>query len=180
MDDNAPSGRFSLHHLTREYLQYLNTVEEAAKELSGEISPACEQALEQAEKSLARKVDACDFIMAKLNAEASFYEARAAEMEKYAKACLNAKERLEGRIVEALIETPGGVLQGEEAAFKLATSQGSVQVLSESLIPSNYKKTTVAIQVDKTRIREDLKAGVDVPGATLVHNHFARRVRPKK
>lgn len=43
----------------------------------------------------------------------------------------------------------------------------SVDVLDESLIPSEYKREVVEVKVDKKAILADLKEGVVVEGATL-------------
>jgi hypothetical protein len=44
----------------------------------------------------------------------------------------------------------------------------AVEVVVEDMIPEEYKTTKVVTTVSKTAIKDAIKQGTDVPGATLV------------
>ena len=176
IDKNPALFNQSLYALNAEYQAYLATIEAAR----GEVSEDSERALKGAETALARKVEACDFVLSRLASEAAFYKARIAQMQDFMRAFENAGDRLLERLGEVLRETPGEMLEGETVAYKLVTSPGSVEVSVESEIPDAYKKTVITHQVEKARIKEDIKAGIEVPGARLVFHKYPKRTRPRK
>lgn len=53
---------------------------------------------------------------------------------------------------------------------KLKKCPISVDVSNENEIPDNYKKVKSVVSVDKVKIKEEILAGVIVPGATLKQN----------
>ena len=44
----------------------------------------------------------------------------------------------------------------------------SVEVMDESLLPSEYLRERVSVSVDKIKIKDDINAGFEIPGASLV------------
>jgi hypothetical protein len=55
-------------------------------------------------------------------------------------------------------------------AIKLKKCPVSTDIRDESLIPDEYKKRKEVVNVDKVKIKEDLQAGINVPGAALKTN----------
>lgn len=55
-------------------------------------------------------------------------------------------------------------------AIKLKKCPISTDIQDEDLIPDEYKKKKEVVSVDKLKIKEDLQAGIDVPGAALKTN----------
>jgi hypothetical protein len=51
--------------------------------------------------------------------------------------------------------------------IKLKKNPVSVDDYNHDLIPNEYKKTVTEIKIDKRKIKEELQAGVVIPGATL-------------
>ena len=54
---------------------------------------------------------------------------------------------------------------------KLKKCPVSVDILNEDSIPDDYKKTKSVVSIDKIKIREEILAGVIVPGASLKQNN---------
>jgi hypothetical protein len=55
--------------------------------------------------------------------------------------------------------------------IKLRKCPISVDVQDEKIIPNDYKKTKEIVSIDKLKIKEEILAGVVVPGATLKQNN---------
>ena len=55
-------------------------------------------------------------------------------------------------------------------AIKLKKCPVSVDIVNESLLPPEYKKTKEVISIDKMKIKEELQAGVIIPGVGLKQN----------
>lgn len=47
----------------------------------------------------------------------------------------------------------------------------SVDIQDENIIPNDYKKTKEVVSIDKLKIKEEILAGVVIPGATLKQNN---------
>lgn len=50
---------------------------------------------------------------------------------------------------------------------KIVNNPPSVQILDEAEVPSEFKKEIIETRIDKTAIKEAIKGGAVVPGATL-------------
>lgn len=59
-------------------------------------------------------------------------------------------------------------IEGTTFSFKLSKCPASVEITNESILPDKYKRTTVITDYPKDLIKEDLKAGIDIPGAELI------------
>lgn len=53
---------------------------------------------------------------------------------------------------------------------KLKKCPVSVEVLDEATIPDDYKRSKTTVSVDKVKIKEEILAGVIIPGASLKQN----------
>lgn len=54
--------------------------------------------------------------------------------------------------------------------LKLRKCPVSTDIIDESLIPNDYKKVKEVVSIDKLKLKEELQAGVIVPGAALKQN----------
>ncbi len=65
-----------------------------------------------------------------------------------------------------------GVLYGEKfetSRCKITWRKSEIcNVLSMDSIPDEYKRTKVTVDADKTKIKKDLKAGVEIQGAEII------------
>ena len=62
---------------------------------------------------------------------------------------------------------------------KIDTELGtlSIEIFDETLISDEYKKEKVTVSIDKTSIKNALKAGKDVQGARLVEDKTSLRIK---
>lgn len=56
-------------------------------------------------------------------------------------------------------------------AIRLKKCPVSTDILDETLIPNDYKKVKEVVSIDKLKLKEELQAGVIVPGAALKKNN---------
>lgn len=68
-------------------------------------------------------------------------------------------------------------LESELGTLSIAKNPASVEILDESLIPDDYKKEKVTITVDKTAIKNDLKAGKNIQGVRLVEDKTTLKIK---
>lgn len=54
---------------------------------------------------------------------------------------------------------------------KLKKCPYSTDILNETLIPDEYRKVKAVVTIDKVRIKEEMLAGVVIPGAALRQNN---------
>ena len=59
----------------------------------------------------------------------------------------------------------------------VASNPPSVEIFDESIIPAEYIKEKVTTQIDKTAIKNAIKEGKRVAGATLVENKKSLRIK---
>lgn len=65
-------------------------------------------------------------------------------------------------------------LSGSEFAFKLARTAPVVDVVDQDKIPDTYIKVKVEETVDKKKIADDLKLGIQIEGVILKENYSLR------
>jgi hypothetical protein len=57
-----------------------------------------------------------------------------------------------------------------EFLIRIRNNPPRVDIVSEAIIPDDFKEEVSTIRIDKTSIKEAIKAGNPVPGATLTQN----------
>jgi D-ribose pyranose/furanose isomerase RbsD len=140
-------------------------------EANGEISPDVENQLIEIDLSLARKIDSYSVVMERLESEADYWDKKAKMMKAIADSHYKLREKLRERIKEAMIAMEKTEIRGSDVRFKLCKTQPRL-VVNEGELPLNYKR--VVLEIDKEKIKADLKNQVEVPGASLQES-FALR-----
>lgn len=68
------------------------------------------------------------------------------------------------------IETPLGVLS-------ICKVRSSIEIIDESMIPSEYKTQTIVESVDKNAIKEAIQNGINVQGVKLVDDKTSLKIK---
>ena len=68
-------------------------------------------------------------------------------------------------------------IETELGTLSIAKNPASVEIYDETLIIDEYKKEKVTISIDKTAIKNDLKAGKEVQGARLIEDKTSLRIK---
>ena len=121
------------------------------------------------------KRDRLGEFLARMDAEAeaiSEEEKRLSERRRgFEKIAKNMKDSIHQQMVEWGVKK----VEGKLFTFAVQANPASIEITDEALIPGDY--LDYKPQVDKTKLKEALKAGQEVPGARLVTDRTSLRIR---
>jgi hypothetical protein len=82
---------------------------------------------------------------------------------------------LKSYILEVIRKRDGKPLKGATTTLSVRTSE-SLVITDPNLVPAEWKRTTVTVDIPKTPIKDALKAGQEIPGVVLQQNeHLVRK-----
>lgn len=148
----------TLYELTGSYHKLLELSEDTDPTLFNDTLDSITDAIEDKAVGYAKVDKELDKDEKALKDEASRLSARA-------KSISNNRKILKQNLQEAMETTGKTKIKTNEFTIYIQNNPVSVKLVDESLIPAYLTKTVVA--PDKTRIKELLKKGKDVPGAEL-------------
>jgi hypothetical protein len=151
----------SLVALTEDYQRLMGLL----METGGELTPEIEKELEVNTEMLAAKADKYEFITSKLEAEEAYFKAKADSYTRVARACANARQRLRDAIKFSMQQTGKTEIIGEDTTFCIVNGAPKLVIKDPGVVPKNYVVETIVRDLDKDKIKADLKAGKSVPGA---------------
>lgn len=162
----------SLYNITNKFIELFEKSEE--RELT-------EQELQEegTELALALKNKGTSIIAYTKNTE-SLIDAMKNEEKRIAenrKVLENKLDRFKTYVKENMQRLEIQKLESELGTLSIAKNPASVEILDESLIPDDYKKEKVTITVDKTAIKNDLKAGKNIQGVRLVEDKTTLKIK---
>lgn len=159
----------SLYHIAAEYQQILlNLVDEE----TGEINEAAMCRLNDLSVPLQDKCINTVRYMKGLEAEYKAIEAERKAMQSREQAFAKQIKNIKGFLLENMERTEISEISCPQFVIKLQKNPPAVDAYDERVIPDKYKK--VHITFDVAQIKEDLKAGIAVPGARLVQGNSVR------
>lgn len=166
------SKELSLYNITNKFIELFEKSEE------GELT---EQELQEegTELALALKNKGTSIIAYTKNTE-SLIDAMKNEEKRISenrKALENRLDRFKTYVKENMQRLEIQKLESELGTLSIAKNPTSVEILDESLIPNDYKKEKVTITVDKTAIKNDLKAGKNIQGVRLVEDKTTLKIK---
>ena len=166
------SKELSLYNITNKFIELFEKSEE------GELT---EQELQEegTELALALKNKGISIIAYTKNTE-SLIDAMKNEEKRIAenrKVLENKLDRFKTYVKENMQRLEIQKLESELGTLSIAKNPASVEILDESLIPDDYKKEKVTITVDKTAIKNDLKAGKNIQGVRLVEDKTTLKIK---
>jgi hypothetical protein len=85
-----------------------------------------------------------------------------------------AAKRLEGYVLHVLRQRGGQPLRGQNVTFSVRRTEALI-VDDPGVVPDQWKRTTVNIDILKNPIKQALKAGEDVPGVHLEQHENLQR-----
>lgn len=128
-----------------------------------------EENLDQLKATVAEKFLACKMFADGQRSKAQSLKDLAKAMTESAKAMEKKAERIERYMLERA-KANGGEIATDSITVKVRKCPPSVDIFCEQDIPECYWREKVVRSVDKTAVKEALKAGEYVPGAALVTN----------
>ena len=150
----------TLYHIESE----LNNINEQLIESGGELSPELQDKLAMTREELATKAANYGFVILKNQSEAAIIDAEIKRLKAIKDSLDNATDKIKEAISNAMIQYDLTEVKAPTIKLSFRASE-SVEVDESKLAQKyfNYKPT-----VDKTTIKADLKAGIEVDGARIV------------
>lgn len=156
--------KLSLYTIEKEYLQ----IADALIENGGELTEELELALLINKEQLQVKSAGYAFVIKDKQAEIEAIDKEIERLTNLKKVRDNAIERLKTSIKQAMEMYGVEKIESNTITITLAKSPASVLIEDESLIPEFYIKSEVKKSILKKEIANDLKAGLEVKGASLI------------
>jgi hypothetical protein len=124
-------------------------------------------------KAIEAKADAWCWVIDNIRAQAAARSAHAIRLRELAAAAEQQAEVLQDRLISALSKIDPDATRWELPEHKLTSRfTTSVQLdpdVEPADLPDGYQRVKTTYAADKTALAIDLKAGVEIPGAALVH-----------
>lgn len=142
-------------------------INELLEESGGELTPEIEKALIISEDNFLVKADSYAFSIRKYNTAANNIDEEIRRLQSLKKVALNTSERLSKSLTDAMIALNRPKL--DLGTCKLSFRKSETVVIAERAeLPEKYKK--VKIEYDKTMLKADIKAGIEIHGVTITEN----------
>ena len=94
-------------------------------------------------------------------------EERIKEMTEYKRILENRMKRVKAGYTEFLLAVDQKKVETTSGRMTVAASPESTVIDDAAIIPSEYQRTTIKVEPDKTAIKQAIQAGHSVPGAHL-------------
>lgn len=144
----------------------LTKIFDAIEQNDGEMSAEIETALTITQEQLEQKGIQYAYKCLSIDAETSEIDAEIERLTKLKARNNNLKERLKLTLSNAMQHF--GIQELKTATLKVNFRKSeSVEVTNEDLVPQQFKKEKVSIEISKKDIKDALKRGEDVQGAEL-------------
>lgn len=166
----------SLVQLTHQYREIENTL------LEGEITPEVEQSLENTTRELLTKVDACAYVLERLEGDADYYRDKAKAFTQVARTFENMAKRLRERVKYSMLLMDARELCGVDVKFQVSRSGKKLVVDDETLLAPEFWVERTVKEVDYELVKCALENGIDVPGARFedITRMTVRLTKPKE
>lgn len=145
----------------------------------GELSADVENVYNDLTTKFVYKVDACSYVIRKLEAEADFFKDQAKFYQKISKSVENARDRLRDGIKAGMVALGQTEIEGSLHRFVL-TKTSEKLVIDEDKLSPEYMTVVHSFVPDRERILKDLKAGKTIEGAELVEGYALRDYANRK
>jgi len=160
-----------------ELVSHAAQIERAIIEANGELTPELEEALDFSEAALVEKAENYEAIFKRMELSSKYWKEEAAKFAKVGGSLEKLSKSLKERLKFAMLELGKEEIIGGKTRIKLCKTAPALVVDGD--VPENYKMMVTETVVDKSRIKEDLVKGLEVPGAHL-EGGFQLRFYPNK
>jgi hypothetical protein len=159
------SGMPPLYVIAEEYQELLWLMAE------GEIEESLfNEFLEDVSADFSKKSANVASFFLSLESQAEQIKLAEQRMKKRRESLLRNSKRLRDYLLTQMQSINQKEISTPEYLIRIRNNPARVDIISEVLIPGDFKLEEVSVRIDKTSIREAIKAGNPVPGATLTQN----------
>lgn len=166
----------SLYDLTGDYAKFAEYMEQV--ELEPEMQEALEDALNNLGEDIEIKLENYAKIIKNFESDIAGLKAEEERLAKKRKTMENSIKNMKQRMTEAMIQTGKIDIKGELFKFKVQANPPAV-VMDVNYIEDVPEKYLIAQdpKIDKKKLAEDLKAGVDLDGVAHLEASASVRIR---
>ena len=166
----------SLYDLTGDYAKFAEYMEQV--ELEPEMQEALEDALNNLGEDIEIKLENYAKIIKNFESDIAGLKAEEDRLAKKRKAMENSIKNMKQRMTEAMIRTGKVDIKGELFKFKVQANPPAV-VMDVNYIEDVPEKYLIAQdpKIDKKKLAEDLKAGVELEGVAHLEASASVRIR---
>lgn len=161
----------TLYELTSEYMELLAMLEDPDTDEAVILDT-----LEGVDGELEEKADGYARVMRQMDADAKAIKAEEERLYNRRKSLENRSAWLKGRLQNAMEMTGKTKIKTELFSFGIQKNPASVVIDDETMIPGDYL-IPQAPKIDKTAIKDALKAGVDMAGIAHLEQTQSLRIR---
>jgi hypothetical protein len=145
----------------------------------GELSPEIELIYTELATKFVYKVDACSYVLRKLESEVEFFKKQAQFYQKLARAIDNSRERIRDGIKAGMLTLEKTEVLGSSHRFVLTKAPEKL-IIDENKLSPEYMTVVHSFVPDRERILAELKAGKIIEGAELVEIYALRDYANRK
>ena len=166
----------SLYDLTGDYAKFAEYMEQV--ELEPEMQEALEDALNNLGEDIEIKLENYAKIIKNFESDIAGLKAEEERLAKKRKAMENSIKNMKQRMTEAMIQTGKVDIKGELFKFKVQANPPAV-VMDVNYIEDVPEKYLIAQdpKIDRKKLAEDLKAGVELDGVAHLEVSSSIRIR---
>lgn len=155
----------SIYNIQKEYIELVDSI----LDNGGEMSPEQEFALAINKEEIEVKAAQYAFVIKDIDNDISAIDAEIDRLKELKRIKTNVIERLKKIASDAM--KLYGIEKISLPSIKISfRKSSSVNIFDEESIPEEYKVKKEVVTISKTKIGEAIKAGVEVPGANIVHD----------
>ena len=153
-----------LYRIQQEHLNILAQIEEA----DGEIAPHVEQSLGFTLDAFERTAVSVGYIAQHFGSDINEIDLEIKRLQSLKAAAVKKQDFFETMLSRAMQQFDVEKIDTPTMKISLRKSE-AVEIEDESLLPNTVKEEVPAtFKISKTKIKEAIKAGIEVPGASLV------------
>jgi len=152
----------NLYELTTELKSFYEQIENGE-----EFTEEMEKALVLTEQNLQTKAIDYGYVIKSLDAEMEMFDNEIKRLQERRKQLAKTQDMLKDRLTGAMQEFGITEMKGKTIKLSFRKSE-SVDVYNVDALPEEFKRTKVTVEPDKIAIKEALKNGEVVEGATLL------------
>lgn len=121
------------------------------------------------------KVDKVSAVLTSLEGVAANAKAEIDRLHQRQQSAEKAAARLKGYVLHVLRQRDGRPLKGRNVTFSVRRSEQLV-IIDPTVIPDQWKRTTVTVDYPRDPLKRAIKAGEDIPGVTIQYGeHLVRK-----
>ena len=159
----------TLYDISNEYRSLRDYLEENPEDSIEDINGI----MSQLEDEFEIKAENIAMLLAEYKGEAEAIKTEVDRLNARKKSCENASDRLKAYLEQEMIHTGKTKFKTAKFSFGIQKNPESVNVLDETAIPKKYLVAQNP-KIDKTAIKNDIKAGKKVKGCELIQTEGLR------